>query len=68
MKYKLLAIDLDGTLLKRHRKITKNNFKALKAFNDDTVTISFVEEFKPIIIPSLKDEGLIQLILPLRAY
>ena len=34
MKYKLLAIDLDGTLLKRHRKITKNNFKALKAFND----------------------------------
>lgn len=34
MKYKLLAIDLDGTLLKRYRKITKNNFKALKSFND----------------------------------
>lgn len=34
MKYKLIAIDLDGTLLKRHRKITKKNFQALKNFTD----------------------------------
>ena len=34
MKYKLIAVDLDGTLLRRHRKITKKNFQALKNFTD----------------------------------
>lgn len=34
MRYKLIAIDLDGTLLKRHRKITKKNYQALKKFTD----------------------------------
>ena len=34
MKYKLIAIDLDGTLIKRLKKITNKNFQALKNFTD----------------------------------
>ncbi len=34
MKYKLIAIDLDGTLIKRLNKITNKNFQALKNFTN----------------------------------
>ena len=32
MKYKLIALDLDGTLLRTHHSITKKNYQALKNF------------------------------------
>jgi HAD superfamily hydrolase (TIGR01484 family) len=31
-KYKLLAIDLDGTLLSKFKRISQSNFKALKTY------------------------------------
>ena len=42
--------------------------EAIKSFDDDTVEISFVGEVKPIILKSQKDEGLTQLVLPIRTY
>ena len=42
--------------------------EALKSFNDEQVSISFVGEVKPIILNSSKDEGLTQLVLPIRTY
>ena len=41
---------------------------ALRSFEDDEVTISFVGEVKPIILKSKNDEGLTQLVLPIRTY
>ena len=32
MKYKLIALDLDGTLLRTHHSITRKNYQALKNF------------------------------------
>ncbi|MFP4478220.1 MAG: DNA polymerase III subunit beta [Candidatus Izemoplasmatales bacterium] len=39
---------------------------ALKTFEDDEVYVKFTGEIRPFIIESKKDEGLIQLILPVR--
>jgi HAD superfamily hydrolase (TIGR01484 family) len=32
MKHKLLALDLDGTLLSKTKKISENNFRAIQKF------------------------------------
>jgi hydroxymethylpyrimidine pyrophosphatase-like HAD family hydrolase len=34
IKYKLLAVDLDGTLLSRSKRISKSNFESLKAYTN----------------------------------
>ena len=41
--------------------------EALKSFNGDMVEVSFVGEVKPIILRSGEDEGLTQLVLPIRS-
>ena len=48
--------------------VAKYMMEALKSFDDDIVEISFVGEVKPIILKSQKDEGLTQLVLPIRTY
>lgn len=48
--------------------VAKYMMEALKSFEDDEVEISFVGEVKPIILKSTKDEGLTQLVLPIRTY
>lgn len=48
--------------------VAKYMMEALKSFDDDKVEISFVGEVKPIILKSKKDEGLTQLVLPIRTY
>lgn len=48
--------------------VAKYMMEALKSFEDDEVEISFVGEVKPIILKSKKDEGLTQLVLPIRTY
>lgn len=48
--------------------VAKYMMEALKSFEDDKVEISFVGEVKPIILKSNKDEGLTQLVLPIRTY
>ena len=48
--------------------VAKYMLEALKSFNDEQVSISFVGEVKPIILNSSKDEGLTQLVLPIRTY
>ena len=48
--------------------VAKYMMEALKSFNGEDVTISFVGEVKPIILKSDKDEGLTQLVLPIRTY
>ena len=48
--------------------VAKYMMEALKSFEDDDVEISFVGEVKPIILKSKKDEGLTQLVLPIRTY
>jgi len=48
--------------------VAKYMMEALKSFDDDLVEISFVGEVKPIILKSKKDEGLTQLVLPIRTY
>ena len=48
--------------------VAKYMMEALKSFDDDSVSISFVGEVKPIILKSGKDEGLTQLVLPIRTY
>lgn len=42
MKYKLLAIDLDGTLVTSNNKISKVNLKKMKEYVDNGGKISFV--------------------------
>ena len=62
-------------------KISKNNnenikisfsakymMEALKSFSTETVDIHFVGEIKPILIKSVEDETLTQLVLPIRTY
>ncbi len=46
----------------------KYMMEALKSFSTKTVEINFVGEVKPIIIKSLDDESLTQLVLPIRTY
>ena len=48
--------------------VAKYMMEALKSFEDDKVEISFVGEVKPIILKSNKDDGLTQLVLPIRTY
>ena len=48
--------------------VAKYMMEALKSVDDDIVEISFVGEVKPIILKSNKDEGLTQLVLPIRTY
>ncbi len=48
--------------------VAKYMMDALKSFEDDKVEISFVGEVKPIILKAEKDEGLVQLVLPIRTY
>ena len=42
--------------------------EALKTFKDDDIMILLNEDVKPIVIKSVKDESLIQLILPIKTY
>ena len=42
--------------------------EALKTFNSFDIEIKFVGEVKPILINGQDDEGLTQLILPIRTY
>ena len=46
--------------------VAKYMMEALKSFDDEEVIISFVGEVKPIILKSNKDNGLTQLVLPIR--
>ena len=46
----------------------KYMMEALKVFEGDEATITFVGEVNPIIIKDNKDENLIQLVLPIRTY
>jgi len=48
--------------------VAKYMMDALKSFDDEKVEISFVGEVKPIILKSEKDDGLVQLVLPIRTY
>ena len=48
--------------------VAKYMMEALKSFNGDNVVISFVGEVKPIILKSNEDDGLTQLVLPIRSY
>ena len=48
--------------------VAKYMMEALKSFDDNQVEISFVGEVKPIILQASKDEGLTQLVLPIRTY
>ena len=41
---------------------------ALSALSTDKVELSFVGEIKPIVIKNTKDDGLIQLVVPIRTY
>lgn len=48
--------------------VAKYMMEALKSFPSDKVEISFVGEIKPIVLKSLEDETLTQLVLPIRTY
>ena len=42
--------------------------EALNALKTDEVELSFVGEVKPITIKNTEDDGLIQLVVPIRTY
>ena len=46
----------------------KYMMEALKSFSTENVDLHFVGEIKPILIKSLEDETLTQLVLPIRTY
>ena len=61
--------------------ITKNNseditiafsakymMEALNALSTDEIEMSFVGEVKPIVIKNTQDDGLLQLVVPIRTY
>ena len=48
--------------------VAKYMMEALRSFDSEEVIISFVGEVKPIILKSEQDEGLTQLVLPIRTY
>lgn len=48
--------------------VAKYMMEALKSFEASDVVISFVGEVKPIILKSNSDDGLTQLVLPIRTY
>ena len=41
---------------------------ALNALSTDEVELSFVAELKPITIKNSQEDGLVQLIVPIRSY
>ena len=47
---------------------SKYMLEALKTFKDDDILILLNSDIKPIIIKSVEDESLIQLILPIKTY
>ena len=47
---------------------SKYMMEALKTISSETVDINFVGEIKPILIKTPADEGLTQLVLPIRTY
>jgi len=61
-----INIDKDNNENLKISFVAKYMMEALKSFDDDEVTISFVGEVKPIILKSSKDQGLTQLVLPIR--
>ena len=46
----------------------KYMMEALKSFSTETVDLHFVGEIKPILIKSVEDDSLTQLVLPIRTY
>lgn len=46
----------------------KYMMEALNALNTDEIEMSFVGEVKPIVIKNTKDDGLLQLVVPIRTY
>ena len=42
--------------------------EALNALNNENIEMSFIGEVKPITIKNLEDDGLIQLVVPIRTY
>lgn len=63
-----MKITKNGTEEIKISFVAKYMMEALKSFDSDTVKISFVGEIKPIILNSVDDETLIQLVLPIRTY
>ena len=61
-----MAIEKDNNENLKISFVAKYMMEALKSFDDDEVEVSFVGEVKPIILKSNKDEGLTQLVLPIR--
>ena len=48
--------------------VTINRPEALNALNTEEIELSFVGEVKPITIKNTKEDGLIQLVVPIRTY
>ena len=46
----------------------KYMMEALKSFSTESVDLYFVGEIKPILVKSIEDETLTQLVLPIRTY
>ncbi len=46
----------------------KYMMEALNALNNENIEMSFIGEVKPITIKNLEDDGLIQLVVPIRTY
>ena len=46
----------------------KYMMEALNALNTEEIEISFVGEVKPIVVKNTKDDGLLQLVVPIRTY
>lgn len=63
-----MSIEKDNNENLKISFVAKYMMEALKSFDDEQVEISFVGEVKPIILKSNKDEGLTQLVLPIRTY
>lgn len=63
-----MGIDKDNNENLKISFVAKYMMEALKSFDDNEVEIAFVGEVKPIILKSGKDEGLTQLVLPIRTY
>lgn len=63
-----LAVDTDDKANIDISFSAKYMMDALKTINDEDILILLNNDVKPIIIKSLKDESLIQLILPIKTY
>ena len=47
---------------------SKYMLDALKTFNEEEILILLTTDIKPIILKSIKDESLIQVIVPIKTY